>query len=399
MLYQPDKISGPARKCTHYSAHFSMQDTIAESVHVMAVEPFYGGSHRAYLDGVLRRSGHRWNLLTGKAVHWKWRMRSAPIQLAKKIAEYLAKQGQPDVIWCSDMLDLPQFLGFAARYGLEQRPTIAYFHESQWTYPQAKEAREDFHYGYTNLLTAIAADECLFNSAFHRDEFLDASERFVRRMPDSIATHEFEQLRRKCHVVYPGFEPVSTERSSKRKKIIIGWVSRWEHDKRPDAFVELLRLLRLSNVEFSLVLLGSRPRKGSADLDAIRREFAEVILFDGYAESRQEYWSQLGNIDIVVSTADHEFFGIAICEAIDAGAIAVVPDRLSYPEIVATPTRYDSIAEAVETIVRLSDPTVRSRLAVEGKQHIDGFQISRTVGQLDDLIGSIANVSRYVPGA
>tara|TARA_R110002049_G_scaffold2750_2_gene21357 strand:+ start:51883 stop:53031 length:1149 start_codon:yes stop_codon:yes gene_type:complete len=371
------------------------------ALRVLAVEPFYGGSHRVYLDGVVRHSRHDWALLVGSPVHWKWRMRSAPLELSTRLAEHLAKHGHPDVVWCSSMLDLPTFLGFAAQQGLKPCPTVAYFHESQWTYPQHTEARVDFHYGYTNLMTAIAADRCLFNSAFHRDDFLHASEQFTRRMPDAKAIHDFDRLAEKCEVAYPGFEPASSQATSsqptavhpasRNKPITVGWVSRWEHDKRPDRFVQVLRSLRELNVPFQLILLGARPREGSADLETIRHEFESAILFDGFAASRAEYTRWLAHMDVVVSTADHEFFGIAICEAIHAGAVAVVPDRLSYRETVGTPTRYQRIDDAAGSICDLSGRDDLSQLKAQGRQHISHLSMTHTVARLDEAIDSIVD--------
>ncbi len=39
--------------------------------------------------------------------------------------------------------------------------------------------------------------------------------------------------------------------------------------------------------------------------------------------------------DVFVSTATHEFFGLSAAEAIAAGAYPLLPDRLSYPEVLS----------------------------------------------------------------
>jgi glycosyltransferase involved in cell wall biosynthesis len=63
------------------------------------------------------------------------------------------------------------------------------------------------------------------------------------------------------------------------------------------------------------------------------RGFNEHIDFWGYQNSREDYEHVLSQADVIVSTANHEFFGISVVEAIAAGAYPLLPNRLSYPEI------------------------------------------------------------------
>ncbi len=50
-------------------------------------------------------------------------------------------------------------------------------------------------------------------------------------------------------------------------------------------------------------------------------------IFEGHSGTN------IGEADVVVSTAKHEFFGITVMEAADAGAFPVVPNSLAYPEL------------------------------------------------------------------
>jgi glycosyltransferase involved in cell wall biosynthesis len=368
---------------------------VTQSLHVLAVEPCYGGSHRAFLDGVVRHSRHRWTLVTAPGRHWKWRMRVAPLALAHAASDAVDRSQPPDIIFCSEMLDLPSWLGlvgsveskFASWHAI---PTACYFHENQWTYPQSPRSRVDFHYGYTNLLTAVRSTACLFNSHFHRDSFLNASESFVDRMPDSQDAHGFAALRAKSLVIPPGFDPpheLAEGRGQPPRSgpIRIGWVSRWEYDKRPDLFLQLLRRLERCGTEFRLILLGSRTA-ATPELTSIEQEFGSHMLHCGYANTHEEYWAWLQQIDVVVSTADHEFFGIAVCEAIWAGAAAVLPNRLSYPELVSPECLYDSLDDAQRLIGSLLLPAQRAALAGAARAEIAKFQMRSTVRRLDETL-------------
>lgn len=342
-------------------------------------------------------------------------MRNAPLAMAQQLARtFDAQRTQAhrsfDAVFCSSMLDLPQWRGFLvslsnlqlSRSDKQARqlnqiatlPTIVYFHENQWTYPTSPQAREDSHYGYTNLLTALAADEVWFNSQFHLRSFLSSSDDFVARMPDNGSSHELTRLREKSRIVPPGFVPFASSAADDSRRcsepIRIGWVARWEHDKRPDRFVSLLQQLDERGIDFELVLLGARHRKAAPELTRIEETWSDRIRFNGFVKSKGEYFERLREIDIVVSTADHEFFGIAICEAISAGAIPVVPDGLSYPELVDQQFRFGSLPEAVEQISRLTSSQVRYELSKECLTHITAYAMDQVVLQVDDGVERVA---------
>lgn len=364
---------------------------------ILAINAFDGGSHRWFLTGLATASRHAWTVIPGKPVHWKWRMRSSALQMAESTRKHIAKHGHPDLLFCTDMLDLPSFRGLLNDSTFASIPVLNYFHESQWTYPTAATGRQaDHHFGYTNLLSAIAANACVFNSRFHQDTFLEASESFVRRMPDSKSVHDWSALKAKCHVIMPGIE-FRNEKSSSRSPDfdkehlripVIGWVSRWENDKRPDQFLRLLEMLRERDRPFRLVLLGARPtdRNGAsnANLVKIQQCCADQILHDGFAVSADAYWRWLGEIDYVVSTADHEFFGIAIAEAMHAGAIPIVPDRLSYQELVPDACRYKSLDQAAEMLCRELEGWQATRVACQAQSKKLDRRI--TTQAIDDLI-------------
>ena len=76
---------------------------------ILALEPYYGGSHRAFLDGWRVVSRHDFTLLTLEPYKWKWRMRHSAITFADELGAMVADGQKWDVIFCSDMLNLAEF--------------------------------------------------------------------------------------------------------------------------------------------------------------------------------------------------------------------------------------------------------------------------------------------------
>lgn len=302
---------------------------------ILALEPFYGGSHRAFLDNWIERSRHEFTLLTLPAANWKWRMRHAAVTFADQAAERL-RQGQTwDLAFATDMLNLAEFRGLAP-VPVAQLPSVLYFHENQLTYPVRDERERDYHFAMSNIVSALTADSVWFNTAWHRDTFIDAVRDFLARMPDYRRPATADEIRARSDVHPPGINPVgqsSKPRSPGPMRIL--WCARWEHDKGPEDFFEALEQLERAGVDYRLNVIGQQFSEIPAVFAQARQRLSHRIDHWGFVESRNEYEEILRQSDVVVSTAHHEFFGIAVLEAISAGCYPLLPNRLSYPELLS----------------------------------------------------------------
>lgn len=304
---------------------------------ILALEPYYGGSHRAFLDGWAAHSRHEWTVLGLPAFKWKWRMRHAPMTFADQVRDRLAAGRRWDLLFCSDMLNLATFRGLAPAM-VRNLPVIAYFHENQLTYPLRYESDRDYEFVLANLTTALAAEVVWFNSAFHRDVFLTAIPGFLRRMPDHQPVDIGERIAAKAQVFPPGIDEFPSRGLRPPGPLHILWSARWEHDKNPELFFEALDILKSRNVPFRLSVLGEQFRDSPVVFGQARERFHEHIQRWGFQADRADYTRALGEADVVVSTAGHEFFGISVLEAVAAGCFPVLPPRLAYPEVFrATP--------------------------------------------------------------
>ena len=299
---------------------------------ILALEPYYGGSHKAFLDGWSAVSKHNWSVFKLPPYKWKWRMRHSAVTFADQINQYVTKGQKWDVIFCSDMLNLAEFLGLAPQ-SVQKLPAIVYFHENQLTYPVRFESERDYQFAMTNMTTALAAKSVWFNSAYHRDSFLDALTAFLRKMPDCQPIDAVEQIRSKTLIFPPGVKGIGKRGNRKAGPLRIQWAARWEHDKNPEDFFEALKILKARGIDFRVSVIGEQFREVPEVFEWAKQYFDEHIDRWGYQESRSEYEKALKDADIFVSTANHEFFGISAVEASLAGAYPIVPKRLAYPEI------------------------------------------------------------------
>ena len=303
-------------------------------VRVLVVEPFYGGSHKAFLDGLVHHSRHEVELLTLPAGEWRRRMRRGAQELAPAAA---ALDSEFDLLMATDMLDLPAFLALT-RPRFATTPVLCYFHENQFTYPRLRGTKFNSWYGQINYLSACAADYVAFNSAFHRDDFLAALQSLAG-IPNSWLVHEFiRELAEKSTVLPVGVElSWFDERPVGRPKgapPLILWNHRWEFDKAPAMFARAVERLASDGLAFGLALAGEPGPNPTRELADVVAKMPERIEHCGYLASHEHYAQLLWESDIVVSTARHEFFGVGMVEALYCECIPVAPRRYNYPALV-----------------------------------------------------------------
>lgn len=364
------------------------------------VEPFYGGSHRAFTDGLVRHSRHEYALLTLDGTEWRKRMRRGAIELAEQA---VGNNDRFDVLIASDMLDLPAFLSLT-RPRFERVPVLLYFHENQFTYPRLKGTKLNSWFGQVNYLSALAADAVAFNSAFHREEFVGALRTMAVEPNNWLLESSIDAIEEKSSVLPVGVElgwidalgPGPSERGP-----VVLWNHRWEFDKAPQVFVHALEDLADEGLPFEVIVAGEPGDNPHPALVELRERLPGRVRHHGFASSRDAYGRLLWESRVVVSTTRHEFFGISTVEAMAAGCLPIAPDWFTYPMLVP--------GELHERCLFTTDEELRARLRRElsGEAGVPvealqasawRFDWSRVAPAWDDAIDRLRGSAHGGPG-
>ena len=83
-----------------------------------------------------------------------------------------------------------------------------------------------------------------------------------------------------------------------------------------------------------MALLGENFQVIPKEFIAARERFKNQIVWYGYEASREKYLNGLCRGPSLSARQDKENFGISVVEAVRYGCIPLLPNRLSYPEII-----------------------------------------------------------------
>jgi glycosyltransferase involved in cell wall biosynthesis len=253
----------------------------------------------------------------------------------------------------------------------------------------------------TNWASMVAADLVLFNSDFHRTEWFEALPAFLRRFPDQRhGSNLIDLVSSRSEVVPVGVDLVRLDGPSPPAgpRPLLTWNQRWDHDKGPDLFTSVVLELFATGVDFDLALLGEQFVSNPTGFEEVREALGSRVVHYGFAPGGA-YGEVLRKADVVVSTSRQEFFGVAITEAIYAGAFPLLPNRLVYPERLPDshhdPCLYDDHDDLVAKLGwALQHPDEASRLAAQLKPVMAAFEWSLMAPIYDNRFESLVSRRR-----
>ena len=378
-------------------------------VKILLLSAYDAASHAYWHKGLVDNlSQHQWTVLTLPPRYFSWRVRGNSLSWAFNEREVLEREY--DLIVATSMTDLSALRGLVPHLG--SIPTLVYFHENQFAYPESGREYGNVEPKILNIYTALAADHICFNTAYNRHTFLTGCRALLKKLPDQVPEGVVEQLEERSSILQvplsqqsylhhdPQPDPVRLiwnhrwESVSLGGPILIVWAARWEYDKGPDRLLAIMRELEKRGANYRMCILGERFRSTPKEFGIIKEEFDHRIDQFGYAETKGEYFEWLRCADIVLSTATHEFQGLSVLEAVAKGCVPVLPDRQAYPELFGPDYVYkdhksDIEAEARDAVDMIEQQAQKLRGGKTVIPNADRFSWSVLKPEYEKLINQV----------
>tara|TARA_Y100001936_G_scaffold252476_1_gene312260 strand:+ start:775 stop:1863 length:1089 start_codon:yes stop_codon:yes gene_type:complete len=351
---------------------------------VLILEPWYRGSHKSWVQGWKAQSQHSISITDGSDTGWRRSLITAPSLFA---AELDRNAQNIDALIASTPIDLATVFGLLDR-STPRPPTLLYMHESQIGYPSGPKGGQAYRAIIADWASIMSADRVAVASRFHAELLLQELPTFVDKIIKGGGV-KLEAALNNIQVLPVGIEVPATPKASANGCLKVLWNHRWSHDKRPDEFVHAMQKLASEGFEFEIFALGHVERSGRKAHTRLKACLGDRLAICG-PRSRGEYLQALQKTDLVVSTAHHDFFGVAISEAIAAGARPVLPKRLAYPELVPSELHSELLYEgSLEDALRSQLVLDRSELHAHRaatREHVSSFDWRNVAPRYDSFI-------------
>lgn len=318
------------RKCWKPSKWLGWRRPVSP-LRILLLSAYDAPSHLYWRQGLIDNlSEFTFTCLTLPPRHFNWRIRGNPLSWLNS-PELTA---QYDLVVATSMVDLATLRGLVAN--LARTPCIYYCHENQFAYPESPRQSRPVEPLMVTLYGALACDALVFNSQWNLSSFLIGVNSFLKKMPDQIPVGIVAQLAAKAQVVPVPLKPAeccvkAQPPFTSKNPLDVVWNHRWEFDKGPDLLLALVKALP-GDLPLRWHVLGQQFREHPPQFAAIGDMLEGQIGSWGFCADKQRYQALLAQSHVVVSTAWHDFQGLAILEAASLGAVPLVPAGLAYPQ-------------------------------------------------------------------
>ncbi len=314
---------------------------------VLLLSAYHAPSHARWCRGVMDYfDDWHWQLESLPARFFNWRSRGN--SLTWGLGDFPALTQNYDLVVATSMVDLATLRGL--RRNLFVAPCVVYFHENQFAYPKARQQQGLLEIQLTSIYTALAADQILFNSHYNRESFLAGAQALLAKMPDGVPGGLVSQLAQRSSVLPvpmdDSFYPAQ-QTPWRGGPVELIWNHRWEWDKGPDLLLLLAQQLAghgLLGAKYRFHVVGQQFRSHPQEFAELKDLLCQHDALGqwGFVDQADQYQQLLSQCHAVLSTARHDFQGLAVQEATLLGCLPFVPNRLVYPEWFGTELCYDS---------------------------------------------------------
>lgn len=360
---------------------------------ILLLSAYDAASHRQWRQALVSHMReHDWTQLTLEPRFFSWRIRGNALSWFSENLQTLNKQSY-DLVIATSMVDLATLKGLVP--ALATTPSILYFHENQFAYPESDHTHSNVEAQITSIYSAMSADQLLFNSTYNCETFLQGAKTLLKKMPDHAPLSVITALEAKSSKLPVPIDDICFKQKEgyPDKPVTLVWNHRWEYDKGPDRLYLVLKELLRRELDFRIHLLGQRFRRWPEVFDQIKKEFNTQLLNWGYIKNRHDYLQVLRQSDLVISTALHDFQGISMMEAAACGAVTIAPDRLAYPEYLPAHHRYGSSIENPELEATAAAELIMQIAAAGKRQKTDLSHLSwgNQLNEYRNIIQAVAN--------
>lgn len=314
---------------------------------ILLLSAYDTDSHRAWCQGLMAHlPEYEWHYLKLPGRYFSWRIRGNALSFAYGEDAHILNQPF-DLIVATSMVDLATLKGLCQN--LAHTPSLLYFHENQFAYPKSAQQHASIEPQMVNLFSALSADRILFNSEFNQKSFVQGVTDLFNRLPDHAPKNAITRIAQKSSVMSVPIQIPANDTSNESPvefkagdPLNVIWNHRWEYDKGPDTLYTCIELCAHKQLNVRFTICGMSFRNTPKAFAKLASTSFDNVSHMGTFKDRSEYLNQLAKHHVVLSTAIHEFQGLALLEGAAHGCVPLAPDRLAYPEWIGKDYLYQS---------------------------------------------------------